>query len=166
MSSRKNKICLVKRYDFKWEGASEEDEAKLTRFGIGEVVEFTYTAIRSYLNLQRYFVMVKIGFDNQEEYTDIDDYRDAVQMEAGFVREVILYHKGEKFTRRWPKRINYEECSEEDFIDLQEKAGDVISKRLGMKNKELQEEVIRLAYSHSEGKPNAKKEITETSETS
>jgi len=150
MSSRKNKICLVKNPKLHWEGVSEEDEAKLVKFGIGEVVEFKYTAIRSYLNLQRYFVMVKIGFDNQEEYTDIDDYRDAVQM--GFVRVVILYHKGEKFTRRWPKRINYEECSEEDFIDLQEKAGDVISKRLGMKNKELQEEVIRLAYSHSEAK--------------
>ena len=150
MSSRKNKICLVRRYDLKWEGASEEDEAKLVKFGIGEVVEFKFTAIRSYLNLQRYFVMVKIGFDNQEEYTDIDDYRDAVQMEAGFLREVTLYHEGVKFTRRWPKRINYEECSEEDFIDLQEKAGDVISKRLGIKNKELQEEVIKLAYSHSE----------------
>jgi len=152
MSSRKNKICLVKRYDLKWEGTNEEDEAKLTRFGIGEVVEFTYTAIRSYINLQRYFVMVKIGFDNQEEYKDIDDYRDAVQMEAGFFREVVLYHKGEKFTRRWPKHINYEECSEEDFIDLQEKAGDVIAKKFGMKNKELQKEVIRLAYSHSEAR--------------
>ena len=69
MSSRKNKICLVKNPKLHWEGASDEDSAKLVKFGIGEVVEFTYTAIRSYLNLQRYFVMVKIGFDNQEEYT-------------------------------------------------------------------------------------------------
>jgi len=152
MSSRKNKICLVRCYDLKWEGASEEDEAKLVKFGIGEVVEFTYTAIRSYLNLQRYFVMVKIGFDNQEEYTDIDRYREVVQMEAGFFDEVTLFHKGKEFTRRWPKRINYEECSEEDFIDLQEKAGDVIAIKLGIKNKELQEEVIKLAYSHSEAR--------------
>jgi len=152
LSSRKNKICLVKRYDFKWEGASEEDEAKLVKFGIGEVVEFTYTAIRSYLNLQRYFVMVKIGFDNQEEYTDNDLYRDVVQMEAGFFDEVTLFHEGKKFTRRWPKSISYEKCSEEGFTDLQEKVGDVISKRLGIKNKELQEEVIKLAYSHSEAR--------------
>jgi len=157
LSSRKNKICLVRRYDFKWEGASEEDEAKLVKFGIGEVVEFKYTAIRSYLNLQRYFVMVKIGFENQEQYTDPDLYRDIVQMEAGFFDEVTLFHKGEKFTRRWPKSISYEECSEEDFTDLQEKVGDVISKRLGLsiKKKELQKEVIRLAkpyYSHSEAR--------------
>jgi len=149
MSSRKNKICLVKNPKLHWEGASEEDEAKLVKFGIGEVVEFTYTAIRSYLNLQRYFVMVKIGFDNQEHYADIDTYREAMQLRAGFYREVKLFHKGEELTRRWPKSISYEECSEEEFTDLQEKVGDVISSDLGIKNKDLQEEVIRLAYSHS-----------------
>jgi len=149
LSSRKNKICLVRRHDLKWEGASEEDETKLVRFGIGEVVEFAYTAIRSYLNLQRYFVMIKIGFDNQEEYTDIDTYREILQMEAGFFKEVVLYHKGEKFSRRWPDySIAYENLSEEDFIDLKQKVGDVICKKLGIKEKELNEEVVRLAYSN------------------
>jgi len=152
MSSRKNKICLVKRYDLKWEGASEEDEAKLVKFGIGEVVEFAYTSIRSYLNLQRFFVMVKIGFDNQEQYKDIDTYRDVMQLKAGFYQEVKLFHKGEEFVRRWPKSISYEECSEEEFTDLQEKVGDVISSDLGMQNEKLQKEVISLAYSHAEAR--------------
>lgn len=166
MSSRKNKICLFKNQKLKWEGASDEDEAKLVKFGIGEVVEFAFTAIRSYLNLQRYFVMIKIGFDNQEQYKDIDTYREVMQLKAGFYQEVKLFHEGKEFVRRWPKSISYEECSDEEFTDLQEKVGDVISTDLGIKNKELQEEVIKLAYSHSEVRQNAKKEIRKTSEAS
>jgi len=152
MSSRKNKICLVKRYDLKLEGASEEDEAKLVKFGIGEVVEFTYTAIRSYLNLQRYFVMVKIGFDAQEAYLDIDTYREAIQMEGGYFREVTLYHKGEKVLRRWPKSISYETMDEAEFSEMKQRVGDVICKQLDLDEKELEEEIIRLAYSNSEAR--------------
>jgi len=152
MSSRKNKICLVRRYDLKWEGTSEEDEAKLSKFGIGEVVEFTYTAIRSYINLQRFFVMVKIGFDAQEDYLDIDTYREAVQMEGGYFREVTLHHKGEKLIRRWPKSISYESMDEAEFSEMKQRVGDVICKQLDLDEKELNEEVIRLAYSHSEAR--------------
>jgi len=150
LSSRKNKICLVRRYDFKWEGASEEDEAKLMRFGVGEVVEFKYTAIRSYLNLQRYFVMLEIGFRSQTQYKDNDIYRKAVEMEADFFEEVTLYFKGETLKRRWPKSIAYEKLDEAEFIDLKQRVGDVICENLELDQKELNEEVIRLAYSHSE----------------
>jgi len=149
MSSRKNKICLVKNPKLHWEGASEEDEAKLVKFGIGEVVEFAYTAIRSYLNLQRYFVMVGIGFRSQTQYKDDDIYRKAVEMEAGFFEEVTLHFKGETLKRRWPKSIAYEKLDEAEFIDLKQKVGDVICENLELDEKELNDQVIRLAYSHS-----------------
>lgn len=150
MSSRKNKICLAKRYDLKWEGASEEDDARLSRFGIGEVVEFRYTAIRSYLNLQRYFVMIGIGFRSQTEYKDDDIYRKAVEMEAGFFEEVVLHFKGETLKRRWPKSISYEKLDEAEFKDLKGRVGDVICEHFDLDEKELEEEIIKLAYSHSE----------------
>jgi hypothetical protein len=154
MSSRKNKICLVRRYDLKWEGASEEDEAKLVKFGIGEVVEFKYTAIRSYLNLQRYFLMIGIGFRSQTQYKDDDIYRKAVEMEAGFFEEVNLHFKGETLKRRWPKSISYEKLDEAEFKDLKERVGDVICENLELDEKELSEEIIRLSYSHN---PNRKR---------
>lgn len=148
MSSQKNKIHLVRRHDLKWEGALDDDEKKLSKFGIGEVVLFQYTLVREYINLKRYFLMIQIGFQNQEDYMDEDDYRDAVQMEAGYFREVTLWHNGEKLSRRWPKSISYEKCTEKEFVELQEKVSEVISKKLGIQEKELQEEIIRLGYSH------------------
>lgn len=149
MSSQKNKIHLVRRHDLKWEGALDDDEKKLSKFGIGEVVLFQYTLVREYINLKRYFLMIHIGYENQEDYTDEDDYRDAVQIEAGYFREVTLWHKGESFTRRWPKSISYEKCTEKEFVALQENVSDVVCRKLGINNKELQEEIIRLGYSHS-----------------
>lgn len=96
--------------------------------------------------------MIGIGFRSQTQYKDDDIYRKAVEMEAGFFEEVTLHFKSENLKRRWPKSIAYEKLDEAEFKDLKERVGDVICENLELDEKELNEEVVRLAYSHSEAR--------------
>ena len=139
------KVNVIIRPDRLMEPSLESDHKKLSRFRSGDCLTFEMKKIRDGLNHRRYFEMITIAFDNQEEYKDERVFRKALEMEAGYFEEVKLFFRGEIIIRRWPKSIAYENLPEDEFTELRSKVGDVICKRLKLTDKELQEEILKLA---------------------
>lgn len=123
--------------------AFEEDQKKINKFGLGEVVEFKTTIPRDYHKHKKFMAMIRITFENQEEFNNFDHFREAVIIEAGYY-DVIpgLFGQGEK---KVAKSISFSKMDEPTFEELFDKCADVCIKVIGCDKEELIKEVLLLA---------------------
>lgn len=64
------------------------------------------------------FALFKMLFDNQEHYDDFDVYRQKLQMKGGHFRTIVNTDGSVEF---WPKSINFESMSQNEFEKLFQK---------------------------------------------
>ena len=106
----------MKLYASKCDGASlgvnDDDIEKLAGAGTDTVFKCEATKNRNYANLKRYFAFIRVAFDMQNRYDDIDIFRTVMQMGAGYFTTAIS-PKG--VTLFIPDSISFNNIEEEDF---------------------------------------------------
>jgi len=105
--------------------ATMPDESALVPIGTEVMLE--YSLKRNPANHRRFFSFVKIAFDMQEHFEEIDIFRRWLTMKAGYFKTVVT-PKGE--TIFLPDSIAFHKMPEEEFKKLFSKCIDVFLREL------------------------------------
>lgn len=143
------KIAVIRRPDFMLEPSIDQDYEIVKKMGVGEMLQLTYTKIRSPKNHRRYFAMHQIAYENRDAENLAQDprsFRKMIEMTAGLRTEVRTF-SGQ--TIYLPKSIAWDSMEEIEFCGIKKMCGDVISERMNLDQEVLQEEILKLAYINS-----------------
>lgn len=117
---------------------SEHSESILKDCKHGTIGYFVQDGIRDPKTHRRYFQMLRVAFDNQELYKSREDFRDIMQMKAGYFRTVptdkgtVLY---------LPQSIKYEELDEGEFTEVCKRVQDEVIKFIGVNVKDFEKAI-------------------------
>lgn len=133
------KIALVRTLSgFKTAYDSDFELAK--KIKIGEVYEYEYKKPRNYRFLKKFFALVKMVYDNQEQYTNIEHLRKDLIIESG---NYDLRHDLQGVEIREAKSISFANMKEEEFSELYNSVVDVVVKHFHFDREEIAEEIER-----------------------
>lgn len=133
------KIALVRTLSgFKTAYDSDFELAK--KIKIGEVYEYEYKKPRNYRFLKKFFALVKMVYDNQEQYTNIEHLRKDLIIESG---NYDLRHDLHGVEIREAKSISFANMKEEEFSELYNSVVDVVVKHFHFDREEIAENIER-----------------------
>jgi len=116
------------------------------KFKLGEVYRADVVKPRSYQHHKLCMALLSLTYQNQEQYTNFDDFRKAVTLAAGHSREFVSLD-GEII--REPGSLAYDALDEVQFGELMPKMMAVCCAVLkGMNEHDLEAEVSRYAGIH------------------
>lgn len=123
--------------------ADAESEEYLRSLAAGEVVRVKVWKPRNPQFHRKFFALLKLGFDNQNTYSNFDHWRRAVTIEAGFFEDLKML---DGTTVREAKSISWGSMDELEFSRLYYAALDVIANFLGIENEVIQQELAQFAW--------------------
>lgn len=106
---------LIKNYDGTYRVADQITEEWSAKNKTGDAFEIKSSKTRNYLFLRKYFGMLNIAFQNQEQYPTVKRLREAVQVQAGYC-ETIYYLDGT--TALKAMSISFGSMKQEEFEKL------------------------------------------------
>ena len=109
------KIFLVKQLNATLKPAYNSDYDKIKKLKFGEEYQCEVLQPRNIKFHRKFFALINMVFDNQEQYKNSDRLRKDLIIEAGFYDEWIDIH-GE--IKREAKSISFGNMSEEEFEKL------------------------------------------------
>jgi len=95
----------------------------------------TIKRVRSPKHHRKFFALIKICHENQDEIEDFNNYRLIFQMRLGLVDRVVT-KKGECFL---PRSISFEKMDQHDFDDLYKKAVDLAWTEIGIDENQIRD---------------------------
>lgn len=131
---------FIKTFDNKLIPASDECHEKISKASAGASMFFEWKPKRNYENHKRFFSMLKLVFDNQSFYKDMDNILEIIKFRSGYF-DTIITHKGVKHYKT--KSINFETMDEEQFKMFFSKAIDVALELIPMDKQELEDMILR-----------------------
>lgn len=132
------KIYLVKQLNNSFKVAYDSDYERLKKIKVGEVYECEIKQPRNLKFHKKYFALVKMLFDNQERYNDMEELRRDLTIEAGFYNERANF-QGEII--REAKSISFAKMTQSDFDDLYNRTIDVICQYFNFGKQEILDNV-------------------------
>ncbi len=129
-------------------GFEPADEAGLElhrQYKLGEVYRAKIVKPRSYQHHKLCMALLSLTYQNQEKFTNFENFRKAVAIEAGHVEELVTIH-GEVI--RLPGSLSYEALDEVEFTKVFGNMMTVCAEILGMTAPSLRHEVDRYAADH------------------
>jgi len=133
---------LHKRTFSGWEPVDDNANKILRRYKFGEVAELENTIKRNSKFNAKYFVMLKLTFDNQDFADNMEMFRKLVQIQAGHYYWVTLID-GTK--QKESKKIRFEKMDDLEFENVYNDVFNVCLKILGLKSEELEMELLKFA---------------------
>jgi len=131
---------FIKTFDNKLMPADKECFDKMDEIKAGKSIFVEYKPKRNYENHKRFFSMLKLVFDNQSFYKDIDNILEIIKFRSGYF-DTIITHKGAKHYKT--KSISFETMDEEQFKMFFSKAIDVALELIPMDKQELEDMILR-----------------------
>jgi len=135
----KNEIFLVKTLSGTFKAAHPTDLEMSKHIAIGEVYKFAFSKPRNYKFHKKFFALIKLVFDNQEQYTNIDNLRTDLIIEAGFSIEKSNYITGE--VTQQAASMSFAAMDEVEFSNLFNKMLDTVSRVYGWDGTDLEEAI-------------------------
>lgn len=145
MSSTGTVLHLTRGKSLALYPADQAAEETLKRFAPGELVPVEVWKERNARFHKKYFALINLVYQNQEDYKNETSFRAAVTVAAGYYRE--YYSKERQEMIKYPESIAWKEMDELKFEKLYSATIDVILSQFlpGMDRKDLEEEVARFA---------------------
>ena len=112
----------------------------INKIKIGTTFYVTYKPKRNYENHKRFFSMLKLVFDNQSFYKDMDNILEIIKFRSGYF-DTIITHKGAKHYKT--KSISFDTMDEEQFKMFFSKAIDVALELIDIRQEELEDMILR-----------------------
>lgn len=132
-------LYVVKTINGLLKPAFDEDKEKFSQFPKDGYFEIKYTKKRNLRFHKKYFVLIKLAYENQEAYSCIERMRKDIIKHAGFFEEYTNAITGECIQEA--KSISFSSMDETEFNDVYEKSKKVICDWLGIDNESLDEEI-------------------------
>jgi hypothetical protein len=136
---KKNEIFMVKGLSGKFTPAHDSDLELAKQLKAGEVYKFTFTKPRNYEFLKKFFALIKLVFENQDHYTNIDDLRHDLTVEAGYKVEKVNRFTGE--VRYTAQSISFASMDEIEFGKLYGQMLDTVIRVYGWEGTDLEAEI-------------------------
>jgi hypothetical protein len=119
--------------------AYDSDYEVYSKIPLNEVFEIEYKKPRNIGFHRKYFALIKLAFENQTDYRNLNDLRRDISIVAGYYDEVVNKVTGEVY--KMPKSISFAQMDEIEFSELYERTKDVICKWLGVNDESIEEEI-------------------------
>jgi len=121
--------------------AYDSDYEVYSKIPLNEVFEIEYKKPRNIGFHRKYFALIKLAFENQTDYRNLNDLRRDISIVAGYYDEVVNKVTGEVY--KMPKSISFAQMDEIEFSELYEKTKDVICKWLGVTDESIEQEIYQ-----------------------
>jgi len=108
---------------------------------IGEEIEIDITSKRNVQFHRKFFALIKLAFDNQDYYKDMEDLRTDLIKIAGFYTSRTNYITGEIETKN--DSISFSNMDNEQFQEVYNKVLQVVSEFLNTEKEDLQNELLQ-----------------------
>lgn len=135
------KILVVKTLNGFLRPAYDADLEVFNKMPRNEPFEIEYKKKRNPKFHRKYFALMNLAHQNQDDYEHLNDVRHDVIVTAGFYEDIVNKLTGEVF--RKAKSISFDSMDELEFTDLYEKSKTVISRWIGVSNEEIEEEIMQ-----------------------
>jgi hypothetical protein len=119
----------------------ESDYENFAKIPMNEEFEIEYTKKRNLKFHKKYWALLKLAFENQQDYRSINDMRRDISIVSGFYDEVVNLITGEILKE--VKSISFAKMDDTEFSELYEKTKDTISKWLGISNENIENEIMQ-----------------------
>ena len=133
---------LHKRTFSAWEPIDEQAKKIFKRFKVGELADLEYTATRNIKFHRKFFAVINLTFQNQDDYDNDLFFRKALTIEAGYYHWIPLMD-GTK--TKEADEIKFTKMDDLVFEDLYSKVFDICLKILGCKSEELELELLKFS---------------------
>lgn len=126
--------------------ADPESEAEIGKLGRGEVLRFTARRPRNLGHHRKFFALLQLVYENQEQYADREELRRALLIEAGHFDDVRLL---DGTTVRTAKSISFSAMDQSAFEAVYDGVLAVVLAKVlpGIGREELEQEVEAFASS-------------------
>lgn len=134
--------ALYKKTFSAWEPIDEQGLTILNRHKLGDIVEIEVKAKRNIEFHKRFFAIINLTFQNQDISDNINDFREAVTIAAGY------YHYQKQVDGSEIKRadsISFSSMDQLYFEQLDNQVFNICLKILGCKSEELELELLKFA---------------------
>ena len=132
------KILMVKQFDNSFKVAFDSDYEKLKRIKPNEVIECEIKKKRNIMHLRKTFALFNLVYQNQELYSNIEDLRHDISIEAGYY-ETHKNLKGEVI--KMPKSISFASMDQHAFNEYYDAVINVVVKYFHFEKESLINEV-------------------------
>lgn len=132
-------LWLVKSKDGLFHPLNQPDYDKAAKIPVMEENLFSVKRIRNPKLHRKYFAMINLIFDNQDNYKNVDSFRKIMQMKAGYYTTEVT----DKGTIYIPTSIAYEEMDESEFKELFEKVWVELQKFIQIDRETLESELAQ-----------------------
>jgi len=133
------KILVAKTINGFLKPAYDSDHEQFGKMPLNEVFEIEYKKVRNPKFHRKFFALLKLCFENQDSYRNLEDLRHDVTIEAGFYTEVVNVITGE--IRKKPNSISFSTMDDTEFAEVYTAVRDVIVKFLAIECETLEEEL-------------------------
>lgn len=133
---------IFKRTFGSFEPIDENAHKIFKRYKFGDEIELEHKAKRNVKFHRKYFLVLKLTFENQEEIENENDFREAVQIAAGF------WHWQKQIDGSETKRsdsISFENMDDIMFENVYNRVFDVCLKILGCLSEDLEMELLKFS---------------------
>ena len=133
----------MKYYFYKTEnGLIPMDKCKpFDKLEIGEEIEIDITSKRNIQFHKKFFALIKLAFDNQDYYTDLEDLRKDLIKVSGFYENRTNFITGEIETKH--NSISFSSMNNDEFQEVYNKVLQVVSEFLNTDKEELINELLQ-----------------------
>jgi hypothetical protein len=107
---------------------------------VGEQAEIDIKIVRNYKFHKKFMAMVKVCYDNQEQYNNFDKLRKDLIKSAGFYHDETNFITGE--VTQEPDSISFSSMDDTEFEKVYNRVLDEILKFLGCERKDLVDELL------------------------
>ena len=133
---------LHKRTFSAWEPVDDQAKKIFKRYKVGELAKLKNTIERNLKFTAKYFVMLKLTFENQDITDNKDLFRKLVQIQAGYYYWITLIDGAKQ---KESVSIKFEKMDDLEFEKLYNDVFNVCLKILGLKSEELELELLKFA---------------------
>ena len=132
-------IFMVKQLNGSFLPAHDSDLELARQIKVGDVYRFQYSKPRNYEFHKKFFALMDLVFQNQENYTDRNELREDLTIEAGFWFEKTNYITGE--VTKKAKSINFSSMDENEFGELYRAMLDTVIRVFGWEGSDIEANV-------------------------
>lgn len=133
------KLLMSKQLNGQLKPCYDSDAELLKKIKAGDEVECEIKRPRNYKFLKKFMALINLCFHNQEQFSNIDDLRAELTIEAGYY---VSYYNLQGVETRRPKSISFASMEEDEFEKLYSDVLDVIIKYFHYTKEDIDENLI------------------------
>ena len=133
-------ITLIKTLGNTFKIAYNSDYEIAKKIKVNEPIEYDFKNRRNIKFHRKYFALLNMVFDNQEQYSNIDHLRHDLTIEAGYYEIRYNLHGVQIYE---PKSISFAAMNEITFSEFYNKCIDVIVKHFHFDREDIAEHILQ-----------------------